>query len=116
LAKKTITGCSLERTVRIAGRRKDAADGRAELIVEIDGRSTTTVYGEATHQEAIYVATVKVMRRANADGITDLTIQSANNLVEGQVVKDWRLREPRLATFQRDVIALKDEFDSVTWV
>ncbi|MEG3159379.1 hypothetical protein U1763_02580 [Sphingomonas sp. LB2R24] len=102
--------------MKVVGRRKDAADGRADLIVEIDGRSTTTVYNQATHQEAIYVATVKAMRRANNDGVTDLTIQSANNLVEGHVELDWRSREERLTTFRSDVTALKAEFDSVKWI
>lgn len=116
MAKQEDTGITVARTVRVGGRRRVGADGRVELTVEVDGRSTTTTYEEATHQEAIYVATVKAMRRADADAVTLLEIDSPNNLVKGHMAEDWKRREKRLTPFQEDIARLMERFDDVEWL
>lgn len=90
--------------------------GRTQLIVQINGRSTSTWHSQATHQEAVYVATIKAMRRAHKENVTDLTIDSPNNIVEGHMTKDWKRNEARLLPFQNDIAELVKDFDSVNWL
>jgi len=115
LALSTETGRTLTRTVRVEGRSKSLERGRVTMTTVVDDSVVTTRHGEATANEALYVAAQKAMRKADADGVTHLRILSGNALLEGHMEAGWQRKQAGLHPFQEALDALVDKFDDVVW-
>lgn len=115
MARAQITGRRMDRTVSVGGHSRAASPDRVHMTALVDGKPTTTKHAKATSQEAIYVATHKAIRKAHAEGITHLTLDSPNTVVRGHLQEGWRRTQIGLHQFQQDIEALIEEFDEVRW-
>jgi len=115
MAKQRDTGKSLTRVIKVEGRAKATEDGRLLLITSVDGVEQKTKHQLATSQDAIYMATLKAIRAADTAGVTDLTIESSNNLVKGHMELGWKRKQPTLHGLQNEIGAWAEKFDSLRW-
>lgn len=115
MAKRTDTGKSMVRVIKVGGSANTAQGDRALLITSVDGVEQKTKHQMATSQDAIYVATIKAIRAADAAGVTDLTIESSNNLVKGHMELNWKRKQPSLHAFQDEIKMWTEKFDSLRW-
>jgi len=116
MAKKAITGVTKVMRVRVNGRREAMQNDRSELIFEVGSQSSRLAVSDGTHQEASRIATIKALRKAHREDVTDLTIESPNALLEGHMAKNWRRTAQGHVALDADIAALTEEFDSVKWI
>lgn len=115
MAKQINTGKAMVRVIKVGGSANKTEAGRALLITSVDGVEQKTKHQMATSQDAIYVATLKAIRSADAAGVTDLTIESSNNLVKGHMELEWQRKQASLHAFQDEIKAWTEKFDSLRW-
>ena len=115
MAKQMNTGKSIARVIKVGGRANTIEGGRSLLITSVDGIEQKTKHPMATSQDAIYMATLKAIRAADAAGVTDLTIESSNNLVRGHMELGWKRKQPTLHGLQDEIDAWAEKFDSLRW-
>jgi ribonuclease HI len=99
----------------VEGRSKPVNEDRVSMTMVVDDVATTTKHGDATANEAVFIAAQKALRKAHAEDVTHLTIMSPNSLLKGHMQDGWKRRHEGLHPFQDAIDELVSDFDQVVW-
>ena len=86
------------------------------MIAEFDDHATELTSKRESNQDGVYVATIRALRKADEEGVTDLTISSDTETVAKHINGDWARRQSNLHALQREVEDMIARFDTVQWI
>lgn len=103
-------------TMHANGHHRPMPDGRVELTTEVDGKRSVSTHSSADPHEGAYMAAMKALRKAKADGATHVKIVSPNITLINHMNAVWKRRSTNLHPFQHELTELAQSFEVVEWI